>query len=530
MAFVAWANLYICANVLLASSAALVAVLDFASHRLERPLAYRHCLRLAHVLAVAAVLLAFVPPLVRYDGLVAPRPAQIWSSPTMRGVESGEAAEERAVVAVAPAGVSLPLGAANRAAVVLFLIGLLIQAVRTGADLCATRRIVAGSQELRRYSRSSLRASEHAMVPFSFWRPGRYVIVVPSALALHPRDLRLAIRHEAQHHRQQDTKWLYLYQLLKALFFWNPCVHVLERRMRALQELACDEAVTARGNVEAAEYCRCLLRVAEAAASRRRLQVYASMIGGGAAFALKRRIEAVLVQPERHQRVPVIAGAGAIGLAALAATALTFESTIGDRRVSTEAGEAMVAAARARSAFPVAANDRVLRQLNLLLATPDGRAYVAAGLERMRSFDALISAEIEARGLPRELAAMPLVESGYRNLPPNGPHGAGLWQLIEPTARLLGLKVDDGRDERLDVRAETRAAVRYLADLYRHFGDWNLAILAYNTGSARVEEGIRAVGSRDAWRIIDAGYENDRDYLARVMAAILIVENPSLLE
>src|SRR5690606_37321773 len=184
-----------------------------------------------------------------------------------------------------------------------------------------------------------------------------------------------------------------------------------------------------------------------------RRELYEDEVGGGAAFALKRGIGAVLVEPGGHQRAPGIAGAGAIALAALAATALTFESTIADRRVSAETGEAMAAAARARSSFPVAANDRVLRQLNLLLATPDGRAYVAAGLERMRSFDALISAEIEARGLPRELAAMPLVESGYRNLPPNGPHGAGLWQLIEPPARLLGLKVDDGRDERLDVRA-----------------------------------------------------------------------------
>src|SRR5690606_41333288 len=97
MAFVAWANLYICANVLLASSAALVAVLDFASHRLERPLAYRHCLRLAHVLAVAAVLLAFVPPLVRYDGLVRPRPPPMWASPTVRGVGRGGAAGGRGV-------------------------------------------------------------------------------------------------------------------------------------------------------------------------------------------------------------------------------------------------------------------------------------------------------------------------------------------------------------------------------------------------------------------------------------------------
>lgn len=75
--------------------------------------------------------------------------------------------------------------------------------------------------------------------------------------------------------------------------------------------------------------------------------------------------------------------------------------------------------------------------------------------------------------------------------------------------------------------AETRAGLEYFAALYRHFGDWGLAILAYNAGIATVEQGIRAVGSRDVWQVIAAGYENDSDYLPRVMAVILILQNPS---
>ena len=101
---------------------------------------------------------------------------------------------------------------------------------------------------------------------------------------------------------------------------------------------------------------------------------------------------------------------------------------------------------------------------------------------------------------------------------------------IEPTARRYGLTVSDGRDERLDVAKATRAAGEYLAESYRRFGDWGLAILAYNTGSARVEAGMHATGSRDPWQIIEQGYENDRDYLARVLAAVLIMKNPSALE
>lgn len=366
-------------------------------------------------------------------------------------------------------------------------------------------------------------------MPFAFWRPGRYFIVVPSALMLHPGDLALAIRHEAQHHRQQDTKWLYFYQLLKALFFWNPCIHLLERHVRAVQELACDEALRTRRKVRAPEYCGCLLRLAEAAAVPRPFEVRAGMSGNGAARLLARRIEALL-RPERPQRGPAVAAAAMIAVAVLAATAGLFDSTIHDRRVSAADAAAMAAAARTGSVFPIVVNDGVLRQLNLLLATPDGRAYVEASLARMRSYEALISAELGAHALPAELLVLPLVESGYRNLPQEGRHGAGLWQLVPPTARQWGLAVDADRDERLDVLAETRAATRYLADLHRRFGDWGLALLAYNAGSARVEDGSRETGSRDVWEIIAAGYENDPDYVARVIAAVLIMRNPSLLE
>lgn len=530
MLSVAWVNLYICANILLALVVGVLAAADGIGRRLRRPFAYRHILRLAHMLIVGALLLPCVIPILGYDGPAAPRPAQVWSSPTMHATAGDPPADQRVVVSLASVDASMSLSVVNTAAIGLLLIGFLVQVARVGLDAQATHRIIAESQEIRHHGRLSIRASERSRVPFAFWRPARYFIVVPSALTVHSRDLALAIRHEAQHHRQQDTKWLYLYQLLKALFFWNPCVHILERQLRAVQELACDEALSGRGNVSAPEYCRCLLRLAEAAAATRRLQVRASMIGRGATLLLKRRIEAVLRRPEHHQRGTVAAAASVIAVAVLGAAALTFDSTIHDRRVSPADAAAMAAAARAESAFPIVVNDRVLRQLNLLLATPDGRAYLEAGLERMRSYEALILAELGEHDLPAELLAVPLVESGYRNLPPEGRHGAGLWQFVEPTARRWGLTVDAHRDERLDVSAETRAAMRYFNALHLQFGDWGLALLAYNTGSARVEARSRETASRDVWQIIGAGYENDPDYLARVMAAVLIVNNPSLLE
>jgi membrane-bound lytic murein transglycosylase D len=529
---VAWTNLYICANVLLALTVVLLAVVGMVSRKLRHPVAYRHRLAIGHTLVIAAVLLPLTP-LVSGHEEVLPRSAQVWSAPTMNGGEADASKDHRIAVSFAPLGASMSLAVASQAAAGLVLIGLLVSLIRLGLDIRATRRIIAQAQTIRRHGLLSIRVSEQIQVPFSFWWPARYFIVVPSALVLHPGDLEMAIRHEAQHHRQQDTKWLYLYQLLKALFFWNPAVHRLERHLRSLQEFACDEALSTRSSIVGADYCRSLLRVAEVAVLPRRALIRASMIDSSSgAFLLKRRVEAVLLRPADHQRKPAVVAVGVIALSVLALAALAFSSPIQDRRISADEAARMAAFARESSAVPIAVNDRVLRQLNLLLATPDGRAYLQASLDRMQSYKTLLSGELSRLGLPPELLAVPLVESGYRNLQPDADprRGAGLWMFIEPTASRFGLTVNTRVDERLDVTAETRAAVQYFADLYRHFGDWGLAILAYNAGAARVEDGIRTAGSRDVWQIIGQGHENDRDYLPRVIAAVLIMKNPSVLD
>jgi len=134
--------------------------------------------------------------------------------------------------------------------------------------------------------------------------------------------------------------------------------------------------------------------------------------------------------------------------------------------------------------------------------------------------------------LPAELMAVPLVESGYRNLPHDGDprHGAGLWMFIEPTAREFGLTVNASTDERLNVALETDAAMRMFDRLHERFGDWGLALLAYNSGERLVEQGMGTTGSRDVWQIVERGYENDPDYMARITAVLLIMKNPAALE
>jgi hypothetical protein len=335
-----------------------------------------------------------------------------------------------------------------------------------------------------------------------------------------------------QHHRQRDTKLVYVHQLVQALFFWNPAVHLLNRQLRELQEFSCDEAMGRQRSVSTPDYCRCLLRVAEGATGSRRTELYASLIGGGAGKLLKRRIEALLKRPPAYLGRASVLGAGAVVVTVMATTALTFASTIHDRRISVADALEMAPVAQRDGTFPITVNDDVVRELNLMLSTPDGRAHLQASLGRMHAHEAHISEQLARHQMPLELLAVPLVEAGYRNQPqgPDPRHGAGLWMFIAPTARRFGLTVEAGRDDRLDVAAETRAAIRLFSELHREFDDWGLALLAYNAGSARVERAIDQSGSRDVWTLIARGHQNDLGYVPRVMAAILVLKNPSVVD
>jgi membrane-bound lytic murein transglycosylase D len=350
-------------------------------------------------------------------------------------------------------------------------------------------------------------------------------------LLLRPADLRLALRHEGQHHRQRDTRYLYVTLAGRALFGLNPAAHWLVRQLFELQEFTCDETIARRASHCARSYCDLLLRVAEAALPASRIGLRTFM-ASRRAFTLARRIEAALERPARPLRAPAAIGVASAVIGLLAAMSVSIAAPIQDRRLSLADARELAAAARSSSDFPLTVNDAVLAQLNLLLGTPDGRAFLRAGMARMREHESNIRTELRRHALPSELLAVPLVESAYRNLPPAKNQertGAGIWMFIGRTARYYGLRVSAERDERLDVAAETAAAMRMFGELQHRFADWPLALLAYNAGVAKVEAGIGATGSRDAWKLYEAGYRNDPDYLARVMAVALILANPDLL-
>ena len=111
---------------------------------------------------------------------------------------------------------------------------------------------------------------------------------------------------------------------------------------------------------------------------------------------------------------------------------------------------------------------------------------------------------VDEAGLPPEVAFLPTLESGYRS-DAHGLGGSGLWQLCASTARRYGLVVTPKRDDRLNPHLATKAAISYLQDLYERYGDWPLALAAYNAGEGTVDRALRLHPGASYWDLAERG-------------------------
>ena len=144
-------------------------------------------------------------------------------------------------------------------------------------------------------------------------------------------------------------------------------------------------------------------------------------------------------------------------------------------------------------------------------------------LKRANLYAPYIKPILEEYGLPEELTLLPLIESGFNPFAVSPSGAAGIWQIMPQTARRFGLRVDRYVDERFDLIKSTHAAARYLKELYRMFGNWELVLAAYNCGEGCVR---RRTGSRNFWQTRWALPEQTRKYVPMFFATLLIARSP----
>ena len=137
--------------------------------------------------------------------------------------------------------------------------------------------------------------------------------------------------------------------------------------------------------------------------------------------------------------------------------------------------------------------------------------------------------EAERRGMPTELALLPVIESSYDPAATSSAAAAGLWQFIPSTGRIYGLKQTNMYDGRRDVVESTRAAYEFLGSLYNQFGSWELALASYNAGPGRIQQAInrnKAAGlPTDYWSLKLP--QETMNYVPRFLAVAQIIKNPN---
>lgn len=183
---------------------------------------------------------------------------------------------------------------------------------------------------------------------------------------------------------------------------------------------------------------------------------------------------------------------------------------------------------RIRNGFdmPNLEQDLVTDRENWYASRPD---YILRMTERSRKYMFHIVEELERRGMPSELALLPFVESAFNPQAVSPVQAAGIWQFMPATGKYFELKQNAFRDDRRDVLESTRAALDYLEKLHRMFGDWHLALAAYNWGEGRVSRAIaknKSAGLPTSYEQLTMPMET-RFYVPKLQAIKNIIAQPN---
>ena len=170
----------------------------------------------------------------------------------------------------------------------------------------------------------------------------------------------------------------------------------------------------------------------------------------------------------------------------------------------------------------------VIKYLRFYRDSPSGKAIARVWTKKSGRYAAAMRTELARAGVPTELVWLSMIESGHNPTIVSPAGAAGLWQFMPDAGRTYGLTVDRWVDERLDPERSTQAASRYLSDLYRRFGSWELAIASYNMGYGGLARSIRKFNSNDFWELVryEAGVPWETTlYVPKIFALAIVMNN-----
>jgi membrane-bound lytic murein transglycosylase D len=176
--------------------------------------------------------------------------------------------------------------------------------------------------------------------------------------------------------------------------------------------------------------------------------------------------------------------------------------------------------------LPLTVNDEVLSFLNFF-QTPRGRAIVETGLRRAGRYRGMIARVLSEEGVPQDLIYLAQAESAFQPTALSRAGARGMWQFVAYRGQEYGLRHTWWLDERQDPEKATHAAAQHLRDLYKLFGDWYLAMAAYNCGPGNVQKAIERTGYADFWELYRRNVlpRETKNYVPIILALTLIAKD-----
>jgi len=181
------------------------------------------------------------------------------------------------------------------------------------------------------------------------------------------------------------------------------------------------------------------------------------------------------------------------------------------------------------SDLPLVINDQVAGYIDTFANSTRFRSHMAASLQRVGKYRGLIQQVLKQEGVPQDLIYLAVAESGFEPQAVNRRSGAGgMWQFMTYTGPEYGLTRNGYFDYRFDPEKSSRAYAQYIKKLYNQFGDWYLAMAAFDWGPGAVQRAVQRTGYADFWELYrrNAMPAETRAYVPQILAAVIMAKNP----